>query len=121
MRNFIFVCTLLAASTATRAQEGVYVGAGKQTCGYWVSARKASAADPSSKTQVKETVVMSWVHGFVVGVWARDGGRHAAFTVPDGPAMQVWLDKYCADNPQDLVMQATLQLVTELSKPGNNQ
>ena len=121
MRNFFFVCTLLAVSTTTRAQDAVYVGPGKQTCGYWVSARKASAADPSSKTQVKETVVMSWVHGFVVGVWARDGGRHAAFTVPDGPAMQVWLDKYCAGNPQDLVMQATLQLVTELSKQGSNE
>jgi len=121
MRNFIFVCTLLAASATSRAQDAVYVGAGQQTCGYWVTARKASAATSSSKPQVKETVVMSWVHGFVVGVWARDGGRHAAFAVPDGPAMQVWLDKYCADNPQDLVMQATLQLVTELSKQGHNE
>jgi hypothetical protein len=25
-------------------------------------------------------------------MWARDGGPHAAFTVPDSPAMQVWLD-----------------------------
>ena len=117
MRSLVFASALLLIATPAFTQDNMYVGVGKQTCGYWVTARKAGSSDTSAKTLLRESVVTSWVQGFVVGVWAREGGQRASFSVPDGPTMQVWLDKYCADRPLELVMQAAIQLVTEITGP----
>jgi hypothetical protein len=101
------IVTLLIGVQSSAAQTA-YIGAGTQSCGNWLSTR-ASSEDADI---VGRGMMAAWVQGFVSGIWffEKAGGR-PSFSIPDGPAIQTWLDNRCKNHPlEQLVLSATFLL-----------
>jgi hypothetical protein len=106
-RTFLLALVLCVATTATAEEykeKAVTVfGAGSASCGSWT-------AEPAYR-QGRQ----SWVAGFVTGHNFYAPGD-TAVAPPDGKAMFVWMDRYCAEHPLDSIVNAALALVTELRR-----
>ena len=79
---------------------------GNDSCGSWTDHRK------NRDNQILE----GWVLGFVTG--ANFFGQHDG-RLGEGlgaTAMFAWVDQYCAANPLDSVLQASIKLIVELKK-----
>ncbi len=105
--GILIVLTFLPGVPLSSAQTAS-IGAGTQRCGKWLTAR-ASSDDADI---VGHGMMAAWVQGFVSGIWVFEkAGGKPSFSVPDGPAIQAWLDIRCKNYPlEQLVLSATFLL-----------
>ena len=104
------IAVILLASAPTQAappkQFQYYGFPGNDSCGSWTSNRR----DRGSQ------VLEGWVLGYVTSANFY-GDNDGQLGVGSGAAgMLAWVDKYCADNPLDTVLTASVKLVIELKK-----
>ncbi len=97
--NAILFLTLAFISSEALATPSVY-GAGTNSCGEWVEARKGG--DWYSMGQ--------WMLGFVSA--ATYEGRNLRDT--KSVSLALWMDNYCQSHPLDIIAEATVKLVVEL-------
>ena len=100
------------------ARSAIPPGAGRDSCGSWVSNRKSAhamservAGDELTQAWVDRVAQQKWVWGFVSGA-SVFGPR--AFDVAETAALEAWLDNYCQKSPLDSLLDATRALVLEL-------
>lgn len=99
------VALLLGLIFPTVSQAGqVYIGAGSDSCGSWVEARKTSGAAALQYN--------AWVFGYLSGLNMLSPGDF--LVKPDGPAILVWMDNYCRANPLKKIINASDSLAIEL-------
>jgi hypothetical protein len=103
---------LCAASlgSAQAAEPGKFTmyGSGSASCGDWLAAR-------TEQSDVRHQVQLAWVLGFLSAAGGYDVRGDLRHT--DSHAIAAWVDKYCRDNPLDIVAVGARHLVDELSKP----
>lgn len=109
----IIIATIFASSThaqtlPSRKEMNFYGYPEHDSCGDWTLNR----ANRGFRTQALE----GWVLGFVTGAnfYGSSDGKTGADTNSTG--MLAWVDRYCADNPLDDIVEASVKLVTELKK-----
>lgn len=116
MTNKIVCAALFALSTAAQAQGFDYVGAGAQGCGTWAKARATLAAGKDLAALATEMTIASWSQGFLSGM---NGAAHAferpTPKIPDIDTIKLYLDKYCRENPLEMVLTGNVQLLTDLT------
>lgn len=79
------------SALAQRPQPAAY-GAGANSCGDWLKHRKDAV----------HTSHEQWILGYLTGL--QDEGMVMAKT--DAAAATAWMDKFCAEHPQDTILQA---------------
>jgi len=64
-----------------------------------------------------ESSFIAWSQGFLSGVnfLQQSGGNKVPF-LPDPATLRAYLDKHCRDNPLDSILEANVQLLTDLMK-----
>jgi hypothetical protein len=97
---------LLLLAIANTAQcnerESAIVGAGTASCGRYLEIRAMQDRD-------LDGLFSSWLQGFVSGanVQRREMGLEFV-SVPDGPSMLAYIDKFCRDNPLKTVFEGAV-------------
>lgn len=105
----IFGAAILAANPvqAVASKQFQYYGfPGYDSCGSWTSNRR----DRGSQA------LEGFVLGFVTSANLYGDNDGLLGTGSGATGMLAWVDKYCADNPLDSVLTASIKLVTELKK-----
>jgi hypothetical protein len=82
-----------------------YYGAGGESCGQWMEARKGTHWYPEGQ----------WVLGWVSAVASYNQQRPLRETHP--AAIAAWVDEYCRKQPLSNLADAAESLVAELAKP----
>jgi hypothetical protein len=110
--SFIRVCIcLLVSSLEVRAQDSAVVGIGSWSCGKYLDARSAK----SGESQLRQGLFGSWAQGYLSGMNAyRALKKQRMLTLPDYQSIDAYLDKYCRDNPLNMVSIGALMLFIEL-------
>jgi hypothetical protein len=95
----------------------VVKGMGMQSCASWTDARSKAKLGPDTLLR------LSWVLGFVSAENQRLSvsvqNKVKSFDLAKGldlPAIAVWLDKFCAEQPSKPIVTATQALVLEQAK-----
>ena len=111
MKHALLVALLVAVTVLPHVEakqalpQGQYklYGAGTQSCGVWLEARRGVSTNWTSLGQ--------WALGWVSAV-----GNYGVRTLrqTDADAIAAWLDNYCATHPLDNLATAAAQLVEEL-------
>jgi hypothetical protein len=98
------------------------MGAGAQSCGSWLAAREG-AKSPMPRTReeniLRKAMMLSWIQGLLHGLTAtvpEPNRLQAMRLIPEAATVDAWLDKYCRDNPLDLIVFGGLELYKELLK-----
>jgi hypothetical protein len=97
MRGLIVVViTVLASANTLPCLAFTYAGNGTQSCGAWTADRR----------QPYGTSAQQWVLGYLAGAaeWSSDHIDPLSGT--DAAGVWAWLDRYCWDNPTDLLVDA---------------
>lgn len=77
------------------------------SCGTWA----ASASNPNARAQY-----YYWFRGFVTGFnYSNPSRQISAERMPSQETMELYVDKYCRDNPLNPFVSAGIQLVKELA------
>ena len=132
----ILIMTSIAVTVASPAfaqpPQTIAVGAGSQSCGGWLSVQ-----DDRRKTNVvtvKESMMLSWVQGYLVGaaqaLTLRLGPSKPLalpdaqatygtlsgwiYDMPDPEAITHWVTKYCREHPLEPLVDAAGGLAGEL-------
>ena len=103
-----FVALVLAlASPSVVAQEGVSVsGFADMSCGAW---------SRSSSNQFARAQYLIWFRGFISGYnYGRPTGQVMPDRLPSNDTIELYVDKYCRDNPLAGFPAAAFKLVEEL-------
>ncbi len=81
------------------------LGAIDNTCADWVTARDRK------KAQAYEF----WLTGFVSGINISNDYSNDFLRGIKANSLELWMDKYCRENPLKTIPEGALQLVTELA------
>ena len=107
----IAVGFVTASSNAAFGEARTAYGVGTSTCAYWKQVRSNDERGPSSLE------LQSWVDGFLSGY--NIGSQGIDFiqpsNEPESVAYYEWIDNYCAKNPLDRLIKATMGLKDELT------
>jgi len=118
MKKLIVLTMLLIVSSMTSGQtkDGniLVTGGGLITCGNYI---KYS----DEKNSVQMEVIYQWVYGFLTGYQMRGsfGDRIIKSTQnnidpPDKPTIDLFMRKFCSENPLSSVMNGTIELTNKL-------
>ena len=96
-------CAICSSMSARADNDGVIYGAGNQSCGKWVEARR-------EKDFFNYTPLVDWTQGFITAA------SMAGFRLKeaDGAAVRVFLDEYCERNPTSKINDAAYNLTMAL-------
>lgn len=113
LKRAVIIAALLSASAQAQTlrplkEMNFYGYPDHDSCGDWTLNR----ANRGTRTQALE----GWVLGFVTGAnfYGSGDGKTGADTNSTG--MLAWVDRYCAENPLDDIVEASVKLVIELKK-----
>lgn len=119
MRRFVLILGLaLASGAATPAEsQPAVIGAGNATCTTWATIRREQ--DP-----VNEAAVIEWLHGYLSATneWASAVTGEPENIIASTPAnaaavdayLWMFIDNYCAENPQQTLRAAATALIQAL-------
>ena len=100
----VTVASLLASMPATAQRKGVAKGAGLEVCEMVLANMKGDHVD---------AIYTEWIIGYISG-YNLFGQQAQLEQIPDGPAMDAYLQKYCRENPLDKVIWASMSLINDL-------
>lgn len=86
----IGIAAVIACSSPARSQDTIHLE-GPIDCGLWIEGRTARTSD------VFEGYVIGMLNGLAFGAWREFW--EAGGTPVSRPAVFLWLDNYCRDNP----------------------
>ena len=104
--KFKLLATLTLACTTAFSQDSYIVGAGAESCGYWIEGRQR----PEMHVPAKQ-----WVLGYLSGAnWSNTSEK----TKPvDASSVVAFVDSYCKTNPFHLLVLAAAAAVQEAGGP----
>lgn len=112
MREIVFGVCLLFTSALAQAQGSganwqVY-GTGGLKCGTWKAAREEKS--------LQVELVKQWVAGWVVtyNYYLTEQSGKGRVDTPDFDTITAYLDKYCSENPLNIIAFGAAQLVQDL-------
>jgi hypothetical protein len=117
------LCLFLGVTDAVaQDQPVVHIGAGSQSCGIWLASRdgaKSSVASARNENALREGMMLSWIQGFVTGAVVNapldaELRNRATLSIPDAPSVEAFLDKYCRQEPLELIGAGGIALYKEL-------
>jgi len=120
--------TELAGTQRSQSEPSVHLGAGPTSCGKWLEARKqerTSQPNPHSlqaeSLATRHFMALSWIQGYLVGVALGTNGAYDERTaalkrIPDDFSIDLWMDKYCRENPSNKVLDGAARLQFEISR-----
>ena len=113
MRRYLFALIAglsISAAAVAADKSGSYTtfGAGNNTCESWLKERE--------KGEPRAWQLQQWLLGYVSAYnnWVHKGQNVADGT--DAKGMFVWIDKYCADRPRDMLATVVEELILDLKK-----
>ena len=109
-KTLVIVAAVSLMPFTASAQQGaqkMMMGPGVSTCGAWVANRKTS----------RSSLASAWAEFWLLGYLSRASFQHQGDILggTDSQGLFAWVDKYCAENPLDLVVDAADQLEAELA------
>jgi hypothetical protein len=104
LKQLVCVVGIIAAQPV---QAGNFViGSGTASCGTWTQARKAQSTISSLLAQ--------WVAGYLSSANVNDSSPSDILKDQDYDGLMAWVDKYCQENPLDVIGTAAQKLLEEL-------
>lgn len=105
----LLLLTSRVAAPQSSAAQFALSGAGTTSCGSYAAA---------SKKENLAALHVSWAQGFLSGMnlaYARSSGKDLVL-LPDSDTIQLYLDKYCRNNPLKSPLDGASNLFDELRK-----
>ena len=101
------ICLLVVATATAHTLAPIETyGFGTSSCGRWTEARKTDSSD--------QALMTSWILGFVTAYNAfSTEAASGALVKSDAKGMFAWLDRYCADHPLELFINAAEHLLRD--------
>jgi len=108
MRAVVLGVAILLVSVTAKAQYRVVVGQGTSSCSEWTQ--------ESPRRTARANSMANWAIGFVAGanVFQEDDRKDFLSELTTPQALSGWIDKYCKENPLDVLGTAASKLVLEL-------
>lgn len=101
----LLIAVPVASAPQTQDRGTQYRWMGEMTCGGW-------RRTPRDLEMIQKAALLNWVLGFISGRTALRG--EDLLDDVDQASVSAWLDDYCAQRPLDNLLQAAVQLETDL-------
>jgi hypothetical protein len=114
MRTVILAAVvLLATGQQSRAQ--ILMGVGAISCGEWLQFRSAQTSNGNVQQISVALQAEAWIDGFLSGFnIGKPPGPDLLQPLPNGFALNAWVDNYCKSKPLDAIGSAAIALVKDL-------
>jgi hypothetical protein len=109
MKRALIAFLLIAAGSATRAQDVTMFWGDDASCAAWTK---------TAGNKAMRAYYEFWIRGFVSGQnFASPSRQVAVGDLPGGDALYEYIDRYCTQNPKAMFMGAAISMVEQLRKP----
>lgn len=120
MKKRVWLLGLLAlvlCPSDVEAKDWMVTGVGQFSCGHWTQNMPTrSPGTFASSANMPAALDTQWVQGFLSAFNYYGNGSGNVTNGTDVNGVFAWIDNYCAAHPLDLIADATIALVSELSK-----
>jgi hypothetical protein len=105
MKWILFLCIeLFCFSAYAQRTANIATIEGLSSCGEYLDARK--------KNEIGANIIRAWVLGYLSGYNLYS--NQPRISIPDGPTIFAYFDKYCVENPLQYITTGAGQLIGEL-------
>lgn len=113
LRQLIFIALFYSLTVLAESPPVVVFSYEDSSCGAWAN----SADEPAVRWQYH-----SWFRGFVSGYnYGNPNNQIVLGQMPNPQTLDLFVDKYCRDNPLKPFVWATVELIKELAPPASKK